>query len=83
MSEITFSQEERDALVHRLQLYFQEEHEWKLGQFDAGFLLDFISEELGAVYYNRGLYDARALFESRVEAIGDAIVELEKPVDLI
>ena len=80
MSEITFSQEERDALVRRLQLYFQEEHEWKLGQFDAGFLLDFISEEMGAVYYNRGLYDARALFESRIEAIGDAIVELEKPV---
>ena len=82
MAEIKFSLEERDALCRRIQLYFQQELEQEMGQFDAGFLLDFFSEEIGAWFYNRGLYDAQAILESRLENIGEAIYELEKPTEL-
>ena len=82
MAEIKFSREERDALCRRIQLYFKEELEQEIGQFDAGFLLDFFAEEIGAWFYNRGLYDAQAILESRLENIAEAIYELEKPTEL-
>lgn len=79
MSKIEFSKEEKEVLVSRIQLYFNEELEQQLGKFDAEFLLDFFSEEVGAYYYNRGLYDAQTILESKLEAITDAIYEIEKP----
>ena len=82
MSRIEFSEEERALLVRRIQLYFREELEQDIGRFDAEFLLEFIAEELGAYFYNRGLYDAQAILEKRMESLADAIYELEKPTEL-
>ena len=79
MAEIKFSAEELTSVVNKVQLYFQEELDREIGQFDAEFLVEFFAEEIGAFFYNRGLYDAQALFESKVEAITEAIYELEKP----
>lgn len=79
MAIIEFSKEEKDYLVGRIQLYFSEEMEQKIGQFEAEFLLDFFSEEVGAFYYNRGLYDAQTILESKLESITEAIYEIEKP----
>jgi uncharacterized protein (DUF2164 family) len=81
MSKIAFSKEEREIMVRKIQLYFKEELEQDIGKFDAGFLLDFFSDELGAYYYNRGLFDAQAVLEKRLESITDAIYELEKPTE--
>ncbi len=80
MSKIEFSKEQREAMVQKLQRYFDHELEQELGQFDAEFLLDFFSKEIGAHYYNRGLHDARAIFESRVESIDDEIYAIEKVI---
>ena len=79
MSIIKFSKEEKEILVGKIQLYFSEELEQKIGKFDAEFFLDFFSEEVGAYYYNRGLYDAQTILESKLESITDAIYEIEKP----
>lgn len=78
METIKFSEEEKEHIVRNIQLYFTEELSQELGQFDAEFLLDFFSEELGA-YYNRGLYDAQAILEKRIESVTEAIYEIEKP----
>ena len=78
MSDITFSKDEKEVIAKKIQAYFREELDQDLGQFDAFFLLDFISEELGSYFYNRGLYDAQALLEKRIESIGEAIYDLEK-----
>lgn len=83
MAEISFTPEERDVICRKIQLYFQEELEREIGQFDAGFLLDFFAEEIGAYFYNRGLYDAQAILESRLENIGEAIYEIEKPTEFL
>ena len=82
MSEIKFTTEERDVICRKIQLYFHEELEQDIGQFDAGFLLDFFAEEIGAFFYNRGLYDAQAILETRLENIAEAIYEIEKPTQL-
>jgi len=78
MSEIKFSKEETAILTKKIQLYFSEELDNKIGQFDAQFLLDFISEEIGPYYYNRGLYDAQSILNSRMDSISEAIYDIEK-----
>jgi len=78
MSGIKFSKEETAILTKKIQLYFSEELDNKIGQFDAQFLLDFVSEEIGPYYYNRGLYDAQSILNNRMDSISEAIYDIEK-----
>jgi uncharacterized protein (DUF2164 family) len=78
MSKIKFTLKQRELMVQKLQSYFGQELDQELEQFDAEFLLDFFSKDLGAHFYNQGLHDARAIFESRVESIDDEIYAIEK-----
>ena len=79
MSDITFSKEEKDEIVQKVQKYFDEELDQEIGSFDADFLIDFFANEVGAYFYNRGLYDAQQLLTERLEEIGYLVQELEKP----
>ena len=81
MTTIQFTSEEKQLLVRKIQLYFSEELNQQIGGFDAEFLLDFFSGEVGAYFYNRGLYDAQAALADRLEDIQDSIFQLEKPTD--
>ena len=81
MSQITFSKEEKELIVRKIQLYFSEELKQQIGQFDAEFLIDFVSQELGGYFYNRGLYDAQAALNAKIEDIQDAIYQLEQHTD--
>ena len=83
MALIEFSSDEKRVILAKIQAYFADELNWELGQFDSEFLLDFFSEQIGSYYYNRGLYDARAVMESRIEDIAEAIYEIEKPTDFM
>ncbi len=78
MSEIKFSKEEKSAIVTRLKTYFADELDQDIGQFDAEFLLDFFSQEIGPYYYNRALYDAREILNGSVDAINEALYAIEK-----
>ena len=80
MSKIEFSSEQKAIIVKKIQSYFEKELDQELGQFDAQFLLDFFSDEVGAYYYNQGLQDAQAIMEKQLENIADALYEIEKPV---
>ena len=81
MSEIKFNQDEKATLVQKIKLYFSEELDQQIGQFDAEFLIDFISEEMGAYYYNRGVQDAQQALSRKIDEISDALYDLEKPVE--
>lgn len=83
MAKIEFSTTEKAAIVGKIKLYFREELDQDIAQFDAEFLLDFFSEEVGAYYYNRGLSDAKLILEQKLESITDAFYEIEKPTDFI
>jgi len=78
---IEFNKEEKQALVEKIRTYMNDELDQEIGQFDAEFLLDFFSDNIGKFYYNRGLYDAQAILEARLDAITEAVAELEKPVE--
>ena len=47
---IEFTKQEKVILVTKLQKYMSNELDAKLGQFDAVFLLDFISQEMGRTF---------------------------------
>ena len=81
MSDIKFSKEEKQFLVNKIQAYFEQEMNREIGQFEAEFLLDFFSREVGAYYYNQGLSDARSLLAEKLETISDAFYEIEKPTE--
>ena len=81
MEKLEFSAEEKNQIVRKVKMYFEEELDQKIGNFDAEFLIDFFAEEVGAYFYNRGLYDAQALFSQKLDEIGDSIYELERPTE--
>ena len=83
MTKIKFKKEEKALIFQKIQRYFNDELDQTLGQFDAEFLLDFFSKEVGGFYYNRGLLDAQAVLHEKAEHIAEAISELEKPTSFI
>jgi len=80
-TDIKFSSAERELLVRKIKLYFSEELNQQIGGFDAEFLLDFFANEVGAYFYNRGLYDAQEILSKKLDDIQDVIYQLERPTD--
>jgi uncharacterized protein (DUF2164 family) len=83
MTTIEFSTEERAILARKIKSYVATELDQEIGEFDAGFLLDFFTKEIGPYFYNRGLYDAQALLSKRIDEIGETIIDLEKPTEVL
>jgi uncharacterized protein (DUF2164 family) len=81
MPDIQFSSDEKEVIVRRIKLYFAEELKQEIGRFDAEFLLDFFAGEIGAYFYNRGLYDAQAILSGKLDELGEAIYQLERPTE--
>jgi len=78
MSDVKFSKDESDRIVSKVKTYFAEELDMEIGGFEAEFLIEFLSKEVGAHYYNRGLADAHGLFAEKAEELGYLVLELEK-----
>jgi uncharacterized protein (DUF2164 family) len=81
MEGIRFSSGEKAQIVEKIKGYFERELEMEIGGFDAEFLLDFFSDKIGPYYYNRGLQDARAVIEEKLENVADALYEIEQPTE--
>ena len=79
MSEIKLEARQKDEAIEKLKKYFDKELHQDIGQFDAEFLLDFFSKEVGSYFYNQGLQDAGKVFEDKLEDIQQHLYELEKP----
>jgi uncharacterized protein (DUF2164 family) len=80
MSEIKFSSAQKESLIEKLQQYFSTELDQELAQFDADFLLDFFTNEMGNHFYNQGIYDAQKLLSEKLDDISDEMYQLEKLV---
>ncbi len=70
---ISLAPEEKVLLVEKIKAYFIRELDQEIGGFDAEFLLDFFSEELGKRFYNRGLYDGVDALRERFDLIADDV----------
>lgn len=80
-TDIKFTEHEKAIIVRKIQRYFTEELRQEIGRFDAEFLLDFFSREIGSCFYSRGLYDARARLSSKLDDLAEAICALERPIE--
>ena len=74
-----FSRKTKDELIHKIQAYFLKEMEQELGNFDAEFLLDFFSNNVGLYYYNQAISDVQTHLAGHMESLNERIDELEKP----
>ncbi len=76
--DIQFTQQQKEGLTSALQKYCADELDIELEQFDAWFLLEFVTNKIGPVYYNKGLSDAQAVVEKKILDIADELYQIEK-----
>jgi uncharacterized protein (DUF2164 family) len=79
---ISFTPEEKAVLVEKIKAYFERELDQEIGGFDAEFLLDFFSDEIGKHFYNKGLNDGLDEMRVRLDTIADDVCyAFEKPTN--
>ncbi len=76
-SDFGLDREARAEGVRRIRAYFERERGEELGELAAGFILDFIAEELGHLFYNKALADSQALIARAADSL-DADVEAQR-----
>ncbi|MBW8284714.1 MAG: DUF2164 domain-containing protein [Rhizobium sp.] len=78
MPKLDFSNEDQATIVAKVQDYFLTEFELDVGRFEAEGMLQFFAKEIGAHFYNRGLYDAPAGTTGNSYAINHPIYPLDQ-----
>ncbi|EGR2260117.1 DUF2164 domain-containing protein [Vibrio parahaemolyticus] len=79
---IKLERAQKETIASAIQDYMQDELSIEIGQFDSEFLIDFITDKLGAVYYNKGVEDAKAVIERRMLEMSDELYEIEQEVSI-
>ncbi|HGS4928467.1 DUF2164 domain-containing protein [Vibrio parahaemolyticus] len=79
---IKLERAQKETLASAIQDYMQDELSIEIGQFDSEFLIDFITDKLSAVYYNKGVEDAKAVIERRMLEMSDELYEIEQEVSI-
>ncbi|HHF3111090.1 TPA: DUF2164 domain-containing protein [Vibrio diabolicus] len=79
---IKLERAQKETLATAIQDYMQDELDVEIGQFDSEFLIDFITEKLGPIYYNKGVEDAKSLVERRMLEVSEDLYEIEQEVKL-
>ncbi|EHR6924643.1 DUF2164 domain-containing protein [Vibrio parahaemolyticus] len=79
---IKLERAQKETLASAIQDYMQDELSIEIGLFDSEFLIDFITDKLGAVYYNKGVEDAKAVIERRMLEMSDELYEIEQEVSI-
>lgn len=78
MTTVKFDKEQKEIILSKLKKYCEGELDLELGQFEAEFFLDFISDNIGNHYYNKALADAQYIVTQRTMDMADAIDEMSK-----
>lgn len=79
---IKLERAQKETLATAIQDYMQDELDVEIGQFDSEFLIDFITEKLGPIYYNKGVEGAKSLVERRMLEVSEELYEIEQEVKL-
>ncbi|MDF2606313.1 MAG: hypothetical protein K0S34_503 [Bacillales bacterium] len=67
MNKITFSKEEKQQIIGKIQEFFLNERDEQLGDLAAEIVLDFIIKEIGPKLYNQGVNDSHQYLLERVD----------------
>ncbi len=72
------TKDEMQEAAARLQAYLRDEMEVEVGRLPAEMLVEFIGQDIGRLFYNRGLRDAETVVRQKVEEVADALYGLER-----
>lgn len=72
------TKDELQEAVARLQAYLRDEMEVEVGRLPAEMLVEFIGQDIGRLFYNRGLRDAETVVRQKVEDVADALYGLKR-----
>jgi len=61
--------DERADAIARIRAYFERERDEPLGELGATLIFEFVRDELGPLFYNLGLDDARALIARSMDSL--------------
>ena len=64
---IKLSSDQQKFAIHQLQKYFMQERDEEISELSSMLLLDFISQKLGPMFYNKGIEDSQRFMSERVE----------------
>ncbi|UPM53913.1 DUF2164 family protein [Gottfriedia acidiceleris] len=68
MSKTTkLSSDQLKFAINQLQTYFLQERDEELSELSLMLLVDFISQKLGPMFYNKGVEDSQRFMSERVE----------------
>lgn len=66
---LTLSKEQKTAAAIKIKEYAEENLEIDIGNLQAEIFLDFITENIGIVYYNKGIADAIVFMTEKTEEL--------------
>ena len=61
------SKEQREKASAKIQEYINENFDFEISGMQAGFLLDFITDNISVYYYNRAIADSLAFITEKTE----------------
>ncbi|MGG0179114.1 DUF2164 domain-containing protein [Gottfriedia acidiceleris] len=68
MSKTTkLSPDQQKFAINQLQTYFLQEKDEELSELSSMLLVDFISQKLGPMFYNKGVEDSQRFMSERAE----------------
>lgn len=65
--KIKLTKGRKEAMRHKIVKYFAEERDEDLGELASQLVLDFITDELGADFYNQGVEDSHKYLFDKIE----------------
>lgn len=74
---VPLSDDRRDQLIRALKLYYADNFDETLSDFQADGLLRFFVQELGPPIYNQGVKDAAAFVQSRLDDLEGEVFHRE------
>lgn len=63
------SDENRKTAIDKIRVYFHENMEEPIGDLKAELLLDFLVENIGAIFYNQGVTDTQVYMAEKIDDI--------------
>lgn len=67
MKKIELSKDDKRQATEEIKKYFLSEINEEIGNFSAELFLDFISKNIGPLYYNQAIKDAYSFMSEKVE----------------
>lgn len=80
MIPIRLPKEQKDEIVDRLKVFFEEERSESIGDLAAEQIIDFMMKELSPYVYNRAISDVRIMINEKFSQIEDELYAMEKPI---